>query len=275
LRTLVASRTPRRTAAKSAGGPEQANSLRQRLSGLAETDRGLVLVDLVRAQAAIVLGHDDQDAVEPDRAFKDIGFDSLTAVELRSRLARSTGLRLPPTAIFDYPTASSLAAHLLAEIAPAPVVPAQPTGGHGDVLAEFDRWEARPDEHAARAGPTLEHRLRGQTPGEFGHVGLGVAGDEVPQLGGLGTQSLLSAGREQQWYPAVFAVFVSGVTGRRYRGRLFEDHVGVGAGDAEGGHRCAARVPVFLPWQRFGEQLDRAGSPVDLGRRLVGVQGAR
>ncbi|KJY41428.1 hypothetical protein VR41_12700 [Streptomyces sp. NRRL B-1568] len=104
-------------------------SLRERLAAMPEAKRTRHVLDVVRAEAAAVLGHGSTDAVGADRVFKDMGFDSLTAVELCNRLAALTDLRLPSTLVFDSPTPALTAAYLADHLAPGPAASPDSTDG--------------------------------------------------------------------------------------------------------------------------------------------------
>ncbi|MFE3936824.1 beta-ketoacyl synthase N-terminal-like domain-containing protein, partial [Streptomyces goshikiensis] len=93
-----------------------AAQLRQRLAALGASEQRRLLLDLVRTHAAAVLGHPTVDVIRPGKAFQDMGFASLTAVELRNRLNTATGLRLPSTLIFDHPSSTALAEEIRAEL---------------------------------------------------------------------------------------------------------------------------------------------------------------
>uniref|UniRef100_UPI0005269D28 type I polyketide synthase n=1 Tax=Streptomyces sp. NRRL F-525 TaxID=1463861 RepID=UPI0005269D28 len=109
-------RTPVRRAA--AAGRDVSVSLAERLAALPAGERTTAVEELVRSLVAEVLGHGAGTAIDPVRGFLDMGFDSLTAVELRNRLTAVTGLRLPATLTFDYPTPAALAAYLLRAVTP-------------------------------------------------------------------------------------------------------------------------------------------------------------
>lgn len=89
---------------------------RGRLSGIAEPERSRVVLELTLSQVAAVLGYDSPETIGPKQAFKELGLDSLAAVELRNRLNAETGLRLPPTLAFDHPTSAAVVERVLQEL---------------------------------------------------------------------------------------------------------------------------------------------------------------
>ncbi|MEU5778646.1 type I polyketide synthase [Streptomyces venezuelae] len=122
--------------ADGAESAENASALRRELAALPVRERAGRLLDVVREQVAGVLRYEPGQEVEPERAFKDLGFDSLVVVELRNRLRAATGLRLPATLVYDYPTPRALAEHLLDRVLPDGGAGELPVAGHLDDLEE-------------------------------------------------------------------------------------------------------------------------------------------
>ncbi|MEU7145434.1 SDR family NAD(P)-dependent oxidoreductase [Nocardia sp. NPDC046473] len=120
LRGLVRAPARRIVDAAVSSGP----SLAERLLASPARDRDRILLDVVRAHVTAVLGYDSPKQIGARQAFRDLGFDSLSAVELRNRIGAATGIRLPGTAVFDYPTPAELAAELRARLLPEEAGPA-------------------------------------------------------------------------------------------------------------------------------------------------------
>ncbi|MGR4884997.1 KR domain-containing protein [Streptomyces sp. LARHCF249] len=181
LRGLVPAARKRATPSSSG-----AASLPERIAGLDEEERIRIVLDVVRGHAAAVLGHPSGEAIEPDRAFGELGFDSLGSVELRNQLSAASGLRLPATLIFDYPSASEVAAYLARRLAPA--VPVVPAGHASGVETDLARLESLLLTDAPPTGPTrarLAERLRelaGRLDGAPMHA-QGYAAPEIPDGG--------------------------------------------------------------------------------------------
>ncbi|WP_371557891.1 SDR family NAD(P)-dependent oxidoreductase [Streptomyces longwoodensis] len=136
LRDLVRATGPVRRTAATARDAAEGPSFAQRLASQSPAERRSSVLELVRTHVAAVLGHASPGAVGATSSFKEIGFDSLSAVELRNRLGAATGQRLPSTLVFDYPTSEALAGHLLEQLAP------QGPQDSVSVLGEIDRLES-------------------------------------------------------------------------------------------------------------------------------------
>ncbi len=132
LRALTGGGTARRTAATARPHTDWAGHL----AALPLEEQRRTLLSLVLTHAAAALGHSDPGRIQTERGFLELGFDSLTAIELRNRLTAVTGLRLATTLIFDHPNPAALAAHLHTELAPEDMDPLAP------MLGEIDRMES-------------------------------------------------------------------------------------------------------------------------------------
>ncbi|MFF4355200.1 SDR family NAD(P)-dependent oxidoreductase, partial [Streptomyces sp. NPDC001530] len=131
-----------RVPARKGGGRSGADpGLRNRLVGLEPDERARLLLDLVRMHVAATLGHASGDSIGPDRVFQDLGFDSLAGVELRKRLSAETGLKIPATLVFDYPTSRAAAEYVNAALDPGDADATAPVFGEVErleaVLSEF------------------------------------------------------------------------------------------------------------------------------------------
>ncbi|WP_255305786.1 type I polyketide synthase [Streptomyces sp. Wb2n-11] len=131
----VTTRTTRPPAAGPVVRDDRAPSLSEQLERLPEAKRERHLLDLVRSEAAAVLGHGSPDAIGAHQAFKEMGFDSLAGVELCDRLGALAGRPLPSTLVFNFPTPARIAGRLATVLA-APAAPA--TGSAEDEIARFE-----------------------------------------------------------------------------------------------------------------------------------------
>ncbi len=136
LRGLVRSALPRRTAAGTEAPRGTGDGWAARLAGLPAAEQTAATEELVRTHTAVVLGHASADAIDAERAFKDFGVDSLSAVQLRNALATASGVDLPTTVVFDHPTPGALARFLRERVLGATAPQAAPAPARAAAAAD-------------------------------------------------------------------------------------------------------------------------------------------
>jgi NAD(P)-dependent dehydrogenase (short-subunit alcohol dehydrogenase family)/acyl carrier protein len=174
VRVPVRAQAAAASGAAGAGGPGGTSGaqsgLAERLSGLSAADAHQAALQYVRGHVAAVLAYGSAEAIPADRTFSELGFDSLNAVELRNRLNAENGLALPPTLVFDHPTAADLAEHLCGELAPAAPDPADALCG---ALRQFaSQLDEAADAARERLAAELEALLVRLGPGAGALSGL-------------------------------------------------------------------------------------------------------
>ncbi|MDT0377687.1 type I polyketide synthase [Streptomyces sp. DSM 42041] len=172
LRDLVRHRRPGARQAAAAVAPPVSGivATAERLGRMSRPERERSLRELVRNEAALVLGYDTPDLVDVERGFLEMGFDSLSAVELRNRLGKETGLPLPATVLFDYPTPNGLAGHL------SEIFPSDAERAVAPILTELDKLRVNlPD--------TADDTLRGRVADTLRTLLAEVTGDEAAAAG--------------------------------------------------------------------------------------------
>ncbi|MFI1366714.1 SDR family NAD(P)-dependent oxidoreductase, partial [Streptomyces griseochromogenes] len=179
------------------GGEGDGEAWRSRLAELDEAGRLEVTLELVRRQAAAVLGHADGDPVSARQAFREMGFDSLAAVQLRNRLNKATGIRLSATTVFDYPTPADLTRRLLS------LLDGDDPGDGNSVLDDVARLESKMlgssfDRALLDAlRDRLERIVRGMDPGRSGDEGDGGDGGDKREIADATAEEMLDLIRDE------------------------------------------------------------------------------
>jgi acyl carrier protein/short-subunit dehydrogenase len=190
-RPLIEDLAEVRAALSAADRPREESTgreLRERVLQAPPEDRRRLLLKLVRTEVARVLGHPTLDTVDPKRSFKDLGFDSLTAVELRNRLDELTGLGLEATLAFDYPNAGALADHLLEQL-----VEDGPAGGSLEVeLTRLERTLASLRDGAQRSGAAARLRVL------LVHLESGNRADSQNESGAVAVHERMQAASDEE-----------------------------------------------------------------------------